>query len=52
MAPLQLPVAGLRSAAIIDKADARRQVTRVRRIDRILPMIADGKGLNDKYRGR
>ncbi|MDX1507984.1 MAG: YdeI/OmpD-associated family protein [Woeseiaceae bacterium] len=31
-------------------ASAKREDTRQRRIDKILPMIAAGKGLNDKYR--
>ena len=30
--------------------DAKRDETRVRRLAKILPMIADGVGLNDKYR--
>lgn len=32
-------------------ATAKRADTKQRRIDKILPMIAAGKGLNDKYRG-
>lgn len=31
-------------------ANARRDETKKKRIDRILPMIVAGKGLNDKYR--
>lgn len=31
-------------------ADAKRDETRQRRLDKILPMIARGAGLNDKYR--
>lgn len=31
-------------------ADAKRDDTKVRRIEKILPMIAAGKGLNDQYR--
>ena len=32
-------------------AEAKREATKARRIEKILPMIADGVGLNDKYRG-
>lgn len=31
-------------------AEAKREETRKKRIEKIIPMIADGKGLNDKYR--
>lgn len=31
-------------------ASAKRDVTKQKRVDKILPMIAAGKGLNDKYR--
>jgi uncharacterized protein YdeI (YjbR/CyaY-like superfamily) len=31
-------------------ADAKREETKLKRIEKILPMIAQGKGLNDKYR--
>ena len=31
-------------------ADARRQATRVKRLEKIIPMIAAGRGLHDKYR--
>ena len=31
-------------------AAAKRDETKQRRIDKILPMIAKGVGLNDKYR--
>lgn len=31
-------------------AEAKREETRVRRLEKILPMIAAGAGLNDKYR--
>ena len=31
-------------------ADAKRAATKAKRIEKILPMIADGQGLNDKYR--
>ena len=31
-------------------ADAKRADTRLRRLDKILPMIAAGQGLNDRYR--
>lgn len=31
-------------------ADARREDTKIRRVERILPMILAGVGLNDKYR--
>ena len=32
-------------------SEAKRADTRARRVEKILPMIAAGKGLNDKYRG-
>ena len=31
-------------------ADAKREATKQRRLEKILPMIAAGKGLNDRYR--
>ena len=31
-------------------ADAKREETKSKRVEKILPMIADGIGLNDKYR--
>ena len=31
-------------------ADAKREETKAKRLEKILPMIATGKGLNDKYR--
>ncbi|QDV45485.1 hypothetical protein Enr13x_53640 [Stieleria neptunia] len=31
-------------------ADAKRDTTKASRLEKILPMIAQGKGLNDKYR--
>jgi uncharacterized protein YdeI (YjbR/CyaY-like superfamily) len=31
-------------------ADAKRDETKVKRLEKILPMIAAGVGLNDKYR--
>ncbi|MEQ9404938.1 MAG: YdeI/OmpD-associated family protein [Cyclobacteriaceae bacterium] len=31
-------------------ADAKREKTRVKRLDKIIPMIKDGVGLNDKYK--
>ena len=31
-------------------ADAKREETKVKRLEKILPMIIAGKGLNDKYR--
>ncbi len=31
-------------------ADAKREETKVKRLEKILPMIKAGKGLNDKYR--
>ena len=31
-------------------ADAKREDTKLRRIEKILPMISQGIGLNDKYR--
>ena len=31
-------------------ASAKRADTRIRRLDKVIPMILDGRGLNDKYR--
>lgn len=31
-------------------AEAKQEATKQRRLEKILPMIAEGKGLNDKYR--
>jgi len=31
-------------------SDARQEATRLKRLDKIIPMIKDGIGLNDKYR--
>jgi uncharacterized protein YdeI (YjbR/CyaY-like superfamily) len=31
-------------------AEAKRDETKVKRLKKIIPMIADGKGLHDKYR--
>lgn len=31
-------------------ADAKRQETKLKRLEKILPMIQEGQGLNDKYR--
>lgn len=31
-------------------SEAKREETRVKRVDKILPMIANGQGLNDRYR--
>lgn len=31
-------------------ADAKREETKAKRIEKIIPMIVEGKGLNDKYR--
>lgn len=31
-------------------AEAKREETKIRRIEKIIPMIIDSKGLNDKYR--
>jgi uncharacterized protein YdeI (YjbR/CyaY-like superfamily) len=31
-------------------AEAKREETKLKRIEKILPMIVEGKGLNDKYR--
>lgn len=31
-------------------ADAKREETKIRRIEKVLPMILQGRGLNDKYR--
>ena len=31
-------------------ADARREATRLSRVEKILPMILEGRGLNDRYR--
>lgn len=33
-------------------ASAKQAATKLRRLDKILPMIADGVGLNDKYRSQ
>lgn len=33
-------------------ADAKREETKMQRLEKILPMIKAGKGLNDKYRNR
>ena len=31
-------------------AEAKREETKVKRLEKILPMIKEGKGLHDKYR--
>lgn len=31
-------------------ADAKREETKLKRLDKIIPMIMEGKGLNDKYK--
>ena len=31
-------------------SDAKRDETKVKRLAKIMPMIQEGKGLNDKYR--
>ena len=31
-------------------ASAKQDATKARRLDKVIPMIAAGKGLNDKYR--
>ena len=31
-------------------ADAKREATKISRLEKVLPMIRDGKGLHDKYR--
>ena len=33
-------------------AEAKREETQRRRVEKILPMISDGRGLNDRYRKR
>jgi len=33
-------------------SDARQEATKLRRIEKIIPMVLDLKGLNDKYKNK